>query len=631
MKKAAATLRGYVPEAPSISRYAQKLASHVEPGQTIDFADGVQRRVLQKSASPNGMRFVLSGIGGQQALSLRQFAALGPVSPAMRRLASFVHRIVAFDATIDSYVKEAIKAAGLPVDPSMNWAKYLDRTYKSLLLKLTTDEDLIDDAIRDMVIEELYQKRILSQDSTYSHFDENHPSLQGKELANKVTAYLIAIFKYRKEEVVNYVKRALGVGAQGNIGLVPTESLDVPTDSDEGEDMKNSLADIVKPETNKDIEDMEGQDELHAFLLAFQDYITRTNRENTAKTLNFISQAFEAGKEKSEIKKMIVGNPAFRGRSGNPLDVDGYNFAMAQWGRLLRTFAQDPEEGWADRPIAKMIVRESDELAEKKKEKKKPVTVSSLRIAAPVEEAQPNLTAQTAPPPAPQPAKPAPAPNPNVQQQQAVTQRNLNGLNTAQPASEEEENAPQQKATIPPEIPGVNHTASEKPMPETETAAPKIVSRRASAEQRVAARRIAQKFATLRRIAEEEPQEVGEALSDLETSFKSLAEKLENLKDHLDVTALPKEASIRQKVAHRNTFARGLRHLAAEDPQEIENALNDFYAELNTVVGEIETLADNLGLEIKIPEDSKVDQIVFKETPEDGAAEETIEAEETVA
>jgi hypothetical protein len=636
MKKLAASLRGTVGLAPSISTFAQKLASRVEPGQMIEFADGSRRRVLGKSASATGVRLVLARVGGQDVVDIEKFSALGPVSPAMRRLASFVHRVLAYDAQLDEYVKTAIRDAGLPVDNTINWSKFLYRIYTPLLLPLTKDPNLIDEAIHDVVITELFQMRILQKDSQYAHFDANHPSLAGKEEANKVSAYLTSIFLNRKEDVINHVKRQLGVGAQGNIGLLSTESLDAGNDDEDGE-MTNDFGSIIAPEENHDIEELEGQDEVHKFLSDFQAYIAESNNEKTAKTLNFITRAFESGKDKKEIQHLVVGNPELAGRSGKPLDRDSWNFAIAQWARSLRSFVDDPAEGWSDRPIAQMLAKELSAAAQaseargeaqkqrnEEKKKKQQTVASSLRLAAFEPEEQQPAAAVPVAPPAP------PPPNPNVQQQNAISQsRNMNGLNTAPaaPAVQENGQQPVPPKTIEPEIPGVNHTASSEPaMPKVN---PPIVSRRVSAESRVAARRVAQKFSRLRQIANEEPQEVGAALSDLKVSFLSLSKKLANLEDHLDVTTLPKEATIRQKVAHRNTFARGLKVLAAEEPQELENALNDFYAELNSVVGEVETLADNLGVDLTIPEDGPIDSIEFPPTSED-PAEETDVAEEEV-
>ena len=122
MQKLAATLRGTVGQEPLVSSYAQRLASRVEPGQVVEFADGSRRRVLGKSASASGVRIILAKIGGQDAMDVAGFSALGPVSPAMRRFASFVHRVIAFDRKLDEYVKEAIRQAGLAAQTGARWS-----------------------------------------------------------------------------------------------------------------------------------------------------------------------------------------------------------------------------------------------------------------------------------------------------------------------------------------------------------------------------------------------------------------------------------------------------------------------------------------------------------------------------
>lgn len=164
-------------------------------------------------------------------------------------------------------------------------------------------------------------------------------------------------------------------------------------------------------------------------------------------------------------------------------------------------------------------------------------------------------------------------------------------------------------------------------MPET-----KIASKRKSVEARLRQRRLARKFASLRRIATEEPAEVGIALRELREMLNGLEEQLSNLEDHLDVKETPKEASIRQKVAHRNTFARGLQRLASEQPEELEVAVNDFYSELNDLVTGVESLADNLGLTLDLPEENgeQIQDDFVEELPDgDTFEEETTETTET--
>lgn len=636
--KVSASLLSSLVTSPRVSPYAQKLAARLEPGQTVEFVGGSRVRVLQKNASPNGMHFVVRAKDGtNQSLSFRQFAALGPVSPAMRRFAAFF-RHMAFDAMIDTYVKSAIREAGWPVDNDMDWSKYLTRIFGPVLRKQTKDQGQIDEIIRDLVLDELYTKHRLSPSSPHAHFDPDHEKLGDKPLDKRVSAYLTMIFGHRKEVVRKTLQRMHGMGAGGNLGLVDTVSLDQKAYSDEHSN--ETLADITPDEKDHAIETLEGQDEVNAFIRDFKTWLGTRKRKVSLKGLLFLTDCFTKDIDRTESRKLMVGNPKFQGRSGKPLKDSDYNHLLALWSRQVRAFSEDPKAGWAGMTLSRHIADEAErvarvktdrkqEKAEKKKDKEKP-TIASLRLAAfePEPPQNPNVAANTAPPPPP----PAPPPiNPNVVQQNAAKpQPALNGLNTAQPEQQTDPNAPNApKKTIDPEIPGVNHTAASKEeptMPET-----KIASKRKSVEARLRQRRLARKFASLRRIATEEPAEVGIALRELREMLNGLEEQLSNLEDHLDVKETPKEASIRQKVAHRNTFARGLQRLASEQPEELEVAVNDFYSELNDLVTGVESLADNLGLTLDLPEENgeQIQDDFVEELPDgDTFEEETTETEE---
>ena len=62
---------------------------------------------------------------------------------------------LAFNPDFDSYVKTAIEAKGLPVDPKMDWAKWLEGVYRSSVSPLKAE--LRDEAIHHMLIDNLYR------------------------------------------------------------------------------------------------------------------------------------------------------------------------------------------------------------------------------------------------------------------------------------------------------------------------------------------------------------------------------------------------------------------------------------------------------------------------------------------
>ncbi len=344
------------------THHADNLAASIEPGQVITFVDGTRARLLQTTASIDGSTIRLATETGERNLSAKQFLEMGPVSPAMLHFAAFVRHVFSFDSAVDDYVKEAIRSAGWPVDDTINWSKYLEKMYAPLLSAITRDVSLRDDAVRDMIVSELYDKRILSPDSTFAHFNPNHPSLIGKPLERRVTAFLIAIFKFRKSQVATTVRRSLGVGAGGEVGLKPVTSISVHNNDQSGNEgrYKNDLADLRQLQ-HKTVEpavtEMMGSNEVKEFLNAFKTTVAETEGSNTAAVLDFISEGVMSGMTRREISESIMKNARFVGRFRQRLDRHAVNYLLARWGNLIRAFAADANSGWSQSPISRMIVQ----------------------------------------------------------------------------------------------------------------------------------------------------------------------------------------------------------------------------------------------------------------------------------
>jgi hypothetical protein len=620
-----------------VSSYTQKLASGIEPGQSFEMIDGSRLRILAKSASPDGLRIRVSKAGAQQTMSFQQFSALGVVSPAMRRLAHFIHRVVAFDGSLDTYVKEAIKAAGLPVDPSMDWNKYLGAIFNKSLARITKDPEVINDAIIDVVVDELYTKRMLQKDSPYAHFNPDHEKLQGKELASKVTAFLINIFKGRKQQAADTVRRVMGIGAGGSLGLVPADSLDEGTSSTEGNnDTETTMGDRLGKD-DPSVAELEGQDEVHAFLDAFIDKTTHSQRKSTGALLNYITTGYAEGLDRDDIRAKFIADENLKARYPDKINQQGFNYLLRSWSKLIRDFAKDSRNPLANTDVARMVIRATDKLTDT--DAKAVAVKSSLHLAEIEENGVPtNIPVppvQAAPPP----------PNPNVQQQNNAKPQN--GLIMAPAATGEDLNdgqPPQNnqpKKTISPEIPGVNHTSAVKRAPEpsiTSVIAADIKKEKAplvpipaKTAAPVVATSAVKAFVALRQIAAEEPQELGLAFSQITASLRVIASHLHRASLNLDLVAPSKTASIREKITARNKFARALRRIAEESPEQIGEVLNDVYAELDKVVVEVENLADHLDVDLVIPESEEVSEGSVEAEPEpfestDDALDETPEA-----
>ena len=457
MKIKASVLTKSVPPEITSGVYAHKIASSVSAGQSFDMVDGSRLRIHQVASSPDGMVLRTKDQTGKMAtLTVKQFATRGPVSPAMRRLASFVR--LALSKNIDLYVKEAIKAAGLPVDPTMNWSSYVNKVYAPMFLKTTNEQDLWDDAISEMLMHELFENKFIQK-----HFKPEDWT-QDAELDKKVTAFVKQFLKFRREQAVINLKKLRGIGTgETQKDLLKGQNVSVTgleTSADRGKDQTESSANIVDmlPESHeksmRDVNDYEGMEDVQGFLDAFKEHINDTQHGITASLINMITSYFLEGLDRKEIREKMLNDPNLKTRSGKQLDIPAYNFIMQTWGQQVKKFAQ--ESGYADLPIAKLIAN----MATEDKTPKKP-SLAALVTAAPMSNPVAPAPAAAVPSAAPQPTPPPT--NPNVaQQQSAMNQQQMNQKGDEGMAEVGEANKTQ--GTVPPEIPGSNHGA---PKPNT--------------------------------------------------------------------------------------------------------------------------------------------------------------------
>jgi len=108
------------------------------------------------------------------------------------------------------------------------------------------------------------------------------------------------------------------------------------------------------------------------------------------------------------------------------------------------------------------------------------------------------------------------------------------------------------------------------------------------------------KWARLRQVAAEEPKEADAAIAELAEALGIMADSLHNLRTNLDLIEAPKTASIKVRVATARKYAAKFRELASEAPEVIADALSEVYHSLDDVAGAVETLAENLGIELNL-------------------------------
>jgi hypothetical protein len=76
------------------------------------------------------------------------------------------------------------------------------------------------------------------------------------------------------------------------------------------------------------------------------------------------------------------------------------------------------------------------------------------------------------------------------------------------------------------------------------------------------------------------------------------AEEFENLRDNLDLNQAPKEASLKVRVASARNYAKAFKRIAEEAPEQIADAVQEAWQSLDEIAGTLEMAAEQLGVEL---------------------------------
>jgi hypothetical protein len=106
------------------------------------------------------------------------------------------------------------------------------------------------------------------------------------------------------------------------------------------------------------------------------------------------------------------------------------------------------------------------------------------------------------------------------------------------------------------------------------------------------------KYARMRQVAAEESKEVDAALSELAEALGGMADAMMMLKENLGLIQAPKTAALSVRMTAARKYAAPFKELAEKSPDVIADALNEVYQALDEVGAGIETLADNMGVEL---------------------------------
>jgi hypothetical protein len=165
---------------------------------------------------------------------------------------------MAYNSDFTAYVTAALEAHGMPVDPKMDWSKWLNTVYRRYMP--TISEESRDEAIHEMLGHFLFEADILSK------FDPDRlkESLQAQPLAEQISSYLKMYFIWKVDWAIKYLKK-----------LYPSEEIAVGLTNDEspngrgGESTPSILNRIqhgvVDPEEEELIQNTEIRKLRHAF------------------------------------------------------------------------------------------------------------------------------------------------------------------------------------------------------------------------------------------------------------------------------------------------------------------------------------------------------------------------------
>lgn len=119
-------------------------------------------------------------------------------------------------------------------------------------------------------------------------------------------------------------------------------------------------------------------------------------------------------------------------------------------------------------------------------------------------------------------------------------------------------------------------------------------------QEKTATKEATDKWARLRQVAAEEAKEADAALAEVADALGTMADALSAFRENLDLIEAPKTASIKSRIESARKYASAFRRMAEESPEVVADALSEVYHSLDDVAGAIENLAENMGIELNL-------------------------------
>lgn len=431
----------------------------------------------------------------------------------------------AYNADFDLYVKEAIRMAGLPVDEDMNWSSYLEKAYKSI----SNDPEVRDEAAHHQIIIHLYHLETLKK------FDPSKSPAPNEPLAKQVTIYLKQMFSHSVSKARDWVRKNFGYGKQikDESGETREFGREVQPDYIDESGESRSIFDTQDFGVTDDMSEMEGQEDIEEFKKEFEPFLKKRFGKIVSPNMIVLFDLLLNNSEDDKRDLYTKFNEI------TDKSESYFKKAIINLRSAMSEFAESSEISPSNK-IIKLINAYKSELLNIQEEEVPMSKEKSSRLAALLE-------------------------------------------------SKRKEAKKASKAS---------------------------------------------KFATLRRIAEEEPEAVGEAIAELRDTFMEQVEALDALAENLGVDVetaeedaqadLEFQASKKRASKPTPKFGALLKKLAEEDPEQVELALGEIYGNIDTLAEGVENLAENLGVEL--PESPAEEQEELEEGMESHDFDEMPEA-----
>lgn len=212
--------------------------------------------------------------------------------------------VVAYNKDFDLYVKEYIKAAGLPVDSGMNWSKYFSKLSTKLISR---DPEVQDEAFHQIIIKTLVERSVLADFP--SAIKKYPPAVQALPLEKQVTEFLKKTFAWRIKEANHYIQR-----------YIFQEDTDSMFGTEDGEEGGPSVNMLDREEfATKGVYDLTEADiEVNRFRRGFSDYLHNKFKESTAdQYLTLFDVVYEEVKASEDAPRAVDVLPEWFREVGN--------------------------------------------------------------------------------------------------------------------------------------------------------------------------------------------------------------------------------------------------------------------------------------------------------------------------